>query len=231
MEIKWREILEKVERGELSPEEGAARMAQATRQMPADAGEESPARESPVKESLEGNPGPLAAPGAKSSTTEAEVVEDFESVYAFWRSWWVLPLSVGAIIFVLGASLEAWANATQHGFWMVCGVFPLLLGIIVLVLSFWSRTARWLHIRVRAAQGAHGTGGKPATRVAISMPIPAQTIGWMLKLFGRFIPGLRDQPQVYNMIPEMMAALDKSGDPLVVEVNDKNGDEVRVYIM
>ena len=215
MESKWREILEKVERGEMSPEEGARQMAQSTREMPME-----PAPDAPSTSSV---PAVIASP-----QPEAEVVEDFNSVYAFWRNWWVVPLSIGAIIFVLGASLESWANATQHGFWMVCGVFPLLLGVIVLVLSFWSRTARWLHVRIREA---NSTSGTRATKVAVSMPIPTQTIGWMLKLFGRFIPGLRDQPQIYTMIPEMMAALDKSGDPLVVEVNDKNGDEVRVYIM
>jgi hypothetical protein len=203
-----------VERGELTPEEGATQMANATRQIPV----------APATPNL---PAPLPALGMPSQgqASEPEVVEDFESVYAFWRNWWILPLSVGAIVFVLGTILIAWGSQSGMMFWLFCGIFPLLLGLGVMMVSFWSRTARWLHIRIRESKGA-----KP-TRVAISMPIPIQLIGWGLKTFGQYIPGLREQPQVYNSLPEIMQALEKSGDPLVVEVNEKNGDEVRVYIM
>ena len=206
MDSKWREILEKVERSELTPEEGASQMAKAARQ---------------IRTALP----PTSAPAQpdEKHTSDPEIVEDFESVYAFWRNWWILPLSAGAIVFVLGTVLIAWGSQSGHMVWLFCGTFPLLLGLGVMLISFWSRTARWLHIRIRDQDGSH------PTRVAISMPIPIQLIGWGLKTFGHFIPGLREQPQVYNSLPEIMQALEKSGDPLVVEINQKNGDEVRPH--
>lgn len=213
MDSKWREILEKVERGELTPEAGAAEMAKTARQMPVGAPPEPAA------------PPPASGISRDEGSAQAEVVEDFESVYAFWRSWWILPLSVGAIVFVFGTILIAWGNQSGHTFWLFCGILPLLVGLGVMFVSFWSRTARWLHIRIRESKGDH------PTRVAISMPIPIQLIGWGLKTFGHYIPGLREQPQVYNMLPEIMNALEKSSDPLIIEVNGENGDEVRVYIM
>jgi hypothetical protein len=217
MDSKWREILEKVERGELTPEEGAAEMAKSAR--PITAQPASPSTPTPPSAELAVPPTPAQA------DSEPEVVEDFESVYAFWRNWWVLPLSVGALIFVVGAVLVALGNQPNQGFWLFCGLFPLLLGLGVMFVSFWSRTARWLHVRVREHKGDH------LNRVAISMPIPIQLIGWGLKTFGSRIPGLRERPELYKSIPDILRALDKNGDPLVIEVNEKNGDEVRVYIM
>jgi len=213
MDSLSREVLEKVERGELTPEEGAARMAQAARQFPAP----------------QGAAGQVGADDeARQAPPAPEVVEDFESVYAFWRSWWVLPLSLGALVFVLGAVLIAWGNQSSRMFWAFCGTFPLLLGLAVMFVSFWSRTARWVHVRIR--QQGDGQDKKPR-RIAISLPIPAQLIGWGLKTFGDKIPGLREKPEVYRSIPEIMDALEHTCDPLTVEVNEPNGDEVRVYIL
>ena len=229
MDAKSREILEKVERGELTPEEGAALMGDAARVLPLDV--QTPAVPS-VTTAQAGEtgadknfrPASPEAPGS-SSAPEPEVVEDFHNLVGHWKNWWVIPLWVGTGIFVLGAIWVTWGNYSQHLFWFYCGIFPLLLGLGVMLLAFWSRQARWLHVRVKSDKGDRHN------RVAISMPLPTHLVGWIFKTFGNRIPGLREQPEVIANMPEIMAALDKTGDPLIVEVNDKNGDEVKVYIM
>lgn len=214
MDTKWREILEKVERGELTPEEGAAQMADASRYIPM--GEPAPAQ----------GAAQTSPPASPPPAEKAEVVDDYENLYGFWKQWWAIPLWVGTGIFAVGAILMAWGNYGRHLFWFVCGIFPLLLGLLVMLLAFWSRKARWLHVRVRESSEGR------RSNVAISMPLPTRLVGWFLKTFGSRIPGLREQPQVIRSMPEIMAALDASGgDPLIVEVNEPNGAEVRVYIM
>ena len=210
MEPKWREILEKVESGELTAEEGAVRMAEASRYIPQDEPPPQPVGQPPASE-------PAAA--------VTEVVEDYESAYNFWKNWWALPLWAGAGIFAIGVILLAWGDHAHLTFWFVCGMFPLLLGLAVMLLSIWSRKARWLHVRVRD----QGEGRR--NKVSISMPLPVRLIGWVLKTFGGRIPGLREQPQVIQFMPEIMAALAETGDPLIVEVNEPDGAEVRVYIL
>jgi hypothetical protein len=231
MDANSREILAKVERGELTPAEGAALMAGSAQQLPEDgqpletAQVENPALPEGPAPAQDPNP----APGAESEpgpAPQAEVVEDFQSLVGRWKQWWVVPLCAGAVIFILGAIWIAWGNYSQRLFWFYCGVFPLLLGLGVMLLAFWSRQSRWLHVRIKSDKnGRH-------ERIAISMPLPTHLVGWILKTFGRKIPGLREQPEVIDSMPDIMAALDQTGgEPLIVEVNDKNCDEVKVYIM
>ena len=223
MDAKTKEILEKVERGELTPTEAAALLAQ----KPGEA-----LAASPALTSTSGQAAGPADPGSVSAVDNAgrpgfepEVVENFEDFAARWKTWWVIPLWIGAGVFVLGAIWIAWGNYSQRLFWFYCGIFPLLLGLGVMLVAFWSRQARWLHVRIKSDK----SGRKE--RIAISMPLPTHLVGWIIKTFGRKIPGLREQPNVIDTMPEIMAALDKNGDPLIVEVNGDDGEEVRVYIM
>lgn len=242
MDAKTREILEKVERGELTPEEGAALMAGTARTLPLETQPEPPSPgdlavpgaipvggtppPAPTTGPAEGTlPPAFAAGSGPSANPEPEVVEDFHSLVGKWKNWWVIPLWAGTGVFVLGAIWMAWGNYSQHLFWFYCGIFPLLLGLGVMLLALWSRRSRWLHVRVKSDKGDRHD------RVAISMPLPTHLVGWIFKTFGGSIPGLREQPEVIRSMPEIMAALGQNGDPLIVEVNEKNGDEVRVYIM
>ncbi len=223
MDAKTREILEKVERGELTPTEAAELLSR-------QGGNEAQQVDQTLLNAPElpaGEPQSFgsAAPSPAEPAGQAEVVEDFEAFKEKWKSWWVYPLWGGALVFVLGAIGLAWANYSNRFFWAFCSAFPLLLGLGVMLLSFWSRQARWLHVRVKNDRPEHHE------RVAISMPLPTRLIGWIFKTFGRSIPGLREQPEVIDSMPDLMAALGKDGDPLIVEVNEKDGNEVRVYIM
>jgi hypothetical protein len=90
----------------------------------------------------------------------------------------------------------------------------------ILVFGGWSQHARWVHIRVKDADGGN---------VNISLPLPLGLAGWGLRLFGRFIPNL--DPKILAELPDLLASLAKEKGPTTVEVNEKDGSRVRVYIL
>ncbi len=229
--MKWREILEKVERGELTAEEGAALMnqgaaeAQTMGAVPATPAVAAiPAIPAEPSEAPAEAAAPEAAPAASATWDETPRDDpELDERLEYWKRWWLVPLWVGMGVFLVGAALIAWGHTSQHVFWFVCGFFPLLLGLLGMFLSWWSQTARWLHVRV------HDTKGGKVNRVTISMPVPIRLAGWFLRVFGDTIPGLRDQKNVREMLPSLLSALEKDREPMSIEVNEKDGSEVRVY--
>lgn len=145
-----------------------------------------------------------------------------------FRSWWTIPLAVGATLALLSGwwlflgTLREW-----NGFWLACLWLPLLLGVFLATLGWLSRTAKWLHVRV-------DTGEDEWPRhIAISFPIPVRLTAWALRTFGHFIPdeGGRFNSQQLEMIFESMTNALTPEEPLYVEVNEGQGKEkVQVYI-
>lgn len=142
-----------------------------------------------------------------------------------WKQFWFIPLGIGAVITMLsGLLLFAGIRGDWNWFWMSCVWLPLLLGIFVIMLSWMSRTARWLHVRVNTGQEEW------PRRIAISLPLPLRFTAFILRVFGRFIPGLDDVP---IPVDEAVLALEKSlspDDPLYVNVQDAGGERVEIYI-
>ena len=81
-----------------------------------------------------------------------------------WKRWWTIPLYVGVGIVILST---IWMNAayqsSQFGFWFYCSWLPLLLGLIFIGLSYGSRSGPWIHVRVR--------GKKERVAVSIPAPL------------------------------------------------------------
>jgi hypothetical protein len=137
----------------------------------------------------------------------------------WWRYAWQIPLWVGVFIITVSGLLLSWAVAQASLFWFYCAWLPMLLGMLFLLLGVWSRQARWVHIRV------HESAGK---RIAISLPVPTRFTGWVLRIVSPFVPAEQRDKLVY--VPEILSALSQMKDPITVEVDEKNGDQVRVYI-
>lgn len=225
------EILNKVKSGELSVEEGARRL------QSFEASETNSANAEILGQPVIGQPGeenpadlPLGAEtpwDAKPSwdavaprDAEPSQEEEFQPDLGWWKKAWLIPFWVGTGILVLGALLMGWAFSSQHFFWFYCSWMPMLFGLGVLFLSWWSQQARWVHVRVKDANGS---------RVAISLPLPLGLAGWALRVFGRYIPNL--EKKVLDELPDILTALDKEKGPTMVEVNEKDGSRVRVYIL
>jgi hypothetical protein len=155
--------------------------------------------------------------GEALRSSEAEV---FQPDLGWWKNAWQIPLWVGIAIFVLSAFFMAWAFQTESLFWFYCSWLPLLLGLFVLFIGVWSQQARWAHVRVQEKDG---------TRVSISLPLPVRLASWFLRVFGPRISGLREKH--LEELPAVLDALSSSDDPISVEVDDEDGDRVRVYIL
>jgi hypothetical protein len=205
------EILEMVQNGTISAEEGA-RLIEAIGES-----EEALAEEYALaKGEVEGKFEP--------AETEAAIPEIDPEDLNKWKSWWIIPFWIGVAITVLGGTLMylAWsARGISFGFFAAW--IPFLLGVGLLVLGWNSRTGPWLHVRIQQKPGE-----KPE-RIAISFPLPNRFFAWIIRTFGSFIPeaNLAGADQI------LLALGDYSqGDaPLSIDIeDDEDGDRVKVYI-
>lgn len=219
-------ILQMIEDGEISPEEGAKMLKDLVAQ-PAQAETELTIME--ILEQIEqGELSPdeginklnqgTGIPDSEMPTSSPPKISEEE--LERWKNWWQIPLYVGIGIVVLST---LWLNSAYqnsgYGFWFFCSWFPLGVGVLLIALSWMSQKGPWIHVRVRGKR----------EKVAVSIPAPLGLAGWALRTFGHFIPNL-DR----TAIDEIIEALDQSvnsEEPLYVHVdNEEDGEIVEVFI-
>lgn len=124
-------------------------------------------------------------PGSAAGA-ERTAVPDLEKTAAQARRLAQVPLWAGIILLVLSASaMYAVMQSAGYNFWFYCLMLPLLLGAAVTAFGGWSRTARWLFVRVDRLRGE---GPK---RILLGFPLPLELAGWFLRVFGTRIEGLK----------------------------------------
>jgi len=205
------EILDMIQKGTISPEEGTILI-----EALIESQENSDAEYSIAKAVLEEDIGSGEA-DVHSGVGESE---DFNKL----KSWWIIPFWIGVAITVLGGSLMylAWAN---HGIGIgfIAAWIPFLIGVGLLVLGWNSRTGPWIHISIQQKPG------EQPERIAISFPIPNRFFAWSLRTFGSFIPNMN-----LSGADEILLALGNysQGDtPLTIDVDDsEDGEKVKIYI-
>ena len=130
---------------------------------------------------------------------------------------WIVLLTGGVLLIGLAGMATALlvAVGSRPG-WLVCTLPLMLVGAVAIVLASWSRSARWLHVRVRDQD----------TRFRISLPLPLRPAAWLARLARPFVPKMQDMP-----VDQMILALaEMEGEgPLTVEVSE-GGEEVQVYL-
>jgi len=141
-----------------------------------------------------------------------------------WKRWWMIPLWVGVTITVFGGLFMYLAQQSSGiGFWFVCASIPFALGLVVIVLTWQSRTAPWLHLRVQRSPG------KSPQRIAFSFPLPLQFAAWFLRTFKRWIPGM--EKHSWDQAILMVGEQAKLGQPIVIQVDDaEDGETVEIII-
>ena len=140
---------------------------------------------------------------------------------AWWEGTW-LYVFAGALILAgvgLGFTIMIAQGQTRPG-WLACTLPVLGFGALLAGLTWWSRDARWLHIKVR----------EPGQRVHISLPVPLRLAAWVLRAARPWVRQLQD-----TAIDEALLALAdadlKGEEMLVVEVDDaEEGEQVEIRL-
>lgn len=158
------------------------------------------------------------------SSGSAEGAPEFEEVKRRARRFAMIPLWIGVGVTVLFAGLMFSAIQNQgFGFWFYCLSFPFLFGVLLMALSAGGRYARWLFVDVQQKPGE--TPG----RITFGLPVPLGLVSWVLRNFGHRIKGL-DNPDAAREMASMLDKTISSDTPLIINVDDDDGEKVRVYI-
>ena len=140
-----------------------------------------------------------------------------------WRRWWVIPFWIGTGITVLGGALMYWGwSARGFGLRFFLAWIPFLIGLGIMVLGWNSRTGPWIHIRI------HQKPGETPGKISLSFPLPIQFFAWTLKTFSSWIP---DMPSGTEEVLLALGDFSPGDKPLSIDVNDQeDGEKVIIYI-
>jgi hypothetical protein len=166
--------------------------------------------------------------GNETSEEKAETAPkpdpEFTARINRFRRLWLIPLTAGILLTVLGAwwMYTAMLNS-GFGFWFLCAWFPFLLGVLIVTLGAVSKTSRWIYINVEQKPGER------PHRIVIAFPIPSAFLRWGIRNFGHNIP-----PEHRDMADVAMKAIFESdgafNEPFFVDVQEDDSEHVQVYI-
>ncbi len=210
------QILKMIADGKISAEEGLTLM-QALGEDPED--------DEPIQAQLEADTSApfLADSGFSPSVEPAEHKTDpeFDRKVNRFRSLWVIPLCFGVAVTVVGAYwMFSALQSAGMGFWFYCSWLPFLLGVLVTAVAFSSRTSRWIYVNVKQRPG------QSPRRIVIAFPL--SLVSWGINLVKHNIPE-RERSAAEEVMRAVFQST-KSDEPLMVDVNEKDGDHVQVYI-
>jgi len=197
MDDEQRRILQMVQEGAITPDE-AARLLDAL-----------------VEEALpaagDGSPAPAPAPARAPDDVIAP------GPAPRFRRYWEVPFAVGLIL--LG--LAGVCVSSVSGVLLLCGLSSFVVAAIIALAGWWSRSAAWVHVRIRESDG---------DRLSFSLPLPMGLAGWGLGLAQRYVDDdTRANLDVAAGLLDMFRAAD-SNEPMTVEIDEEDGDHILVHI-
>lgn len=204
-----KKILQMVQDGKISAEQASSLM----RALAADA--ESPQPEIEIIQTESG-------PGFGGSASS-----EFEQVKSRARRFAMIPLWIGVFITVLSAwGLYAVQQNVGTNFWFYCLILPLLLGVLLIALGAGGPSARWIYVDVDRRNAKAGDGPR---HITLGLPLPLGLVAWFFRTFGRSLKGM-SQGRVDGIV-QMLEVTRKSGDPLIVNVDETDsGERVQLFI-
>ena len=165
---------------------------------------------------------------APQEAVEGEIVApveppDMDRFRRFWQYPFFITLAV-LIVVGLGLRLLYQASDGVLTFWLFCVSSLFVLTFIMTALAFMSRSAPWVHVRIKEKQGR---------KIAISLPLPMGLAQWGINIARNFVPDAKQA----NL--DMAAEFIRSArhdlrrpdtEPLMINVDDEDGDRVQVFI-
>lgn len=137
-------------------------------------------------------------------------------------SWWLPPLIVGVVMTTLSAVwLRADASDGILGFWFYFALLPLFAGIALIATGALLRRSHWVRVRVKGQDHGHDVN------VNTQLPIPFDLASGLMEKLGLNIRGFDA-----GTVEQIKAALKKAsedGQPLHIQANGDDG-AVDIYI-
>ncbi len=133
-------------------------------------------------------------------------------------------LWAGVILTVLSAwTMFGIQQNAGTNFWFYCMAMPLFLGILFTTMGAGSKTSRWMYVNVDRSHQEEWP-----RNITIALPLPLGLAGWFLENFGRRIEGLKNMS--VDEIIQAIAMAKNITEPLIVHVDDDDGERVQVFI-
>ncbi len=165
-------------------------------------------------------------PGSRVSAGEAlpRVEADLEEGTRRARRWLRLPLWIGVGMSALSAALMYWVQrGSGFGLCFYGLSLPLAFGALIAVLAARGASARWLFVDVRQRPGR-----RPA-HLTFGFPLPLRFLRWLFRAFGQRSQGASARRRLSDFVSLMERALSSEA-PLILHVNDEDGEQVSLYI-
>lgn len=140
------------------------------------------------------------------------------------RSRWRVPLLIAGgslLLSTAGLALmyQASTDVALIGFLCVWSIFILALVATFIVLL--ARRSTWLYVNIDQKQGR---------RISFSFPVPVRWAGGVVRVARRVVPG--DTGRQLENVDTLLStfAENQAGDPLIIDIDDEDGDRVQVFL-
>ena len=141
-----------------------------------------------------------------------------------FRRWWRIPLLIAAVSAVIsGVGLVLMYQASDQiavfGFMCIWSMFIIALFTTVILLL--TSRSTWFYINVEERDGSHFTFG---------MPMPLGWVNWLVKVARPFVPS--QQAAHLDTASAFVSAMkdDPEAMPIVIDVDEEDGDKVEIFI-
>lgn len=171
----------------------------------------------------------LATPANSQAPLNGAIVEPYEPPPNMdrFRRFWRIPffIALGFLIFFglwLYVIYQNNDGAITLGFVFVWSLF--ILAFLAALLAVFSRRAAWLHVRIKERNGRN---------INLSFPLPLRLAQWAISIAGRFAD---DQTRGHLLMASQFITAaqetmrEPGAEPLMIDVDDDDGNHVQVYI-
>lgn len=222
------EILNRLEKGELSASEAAKLLTHEERPAPAD---NSPLG---ILEQLDRGkinadeaarrldaPNPRHQDSAGQKVRIRKLANESANAARNW-GWWIVPMALGLILTLAGGLwMRNDLGDGQIGVGFFLAWLVLIPGILLILLGWLVRNSHWVHVRVKSV------GNYSNFDVRVNAPVPLEVADWVLRKFGaRF----SDKSNILSGVKDAFEQIRTNGQPIHVQAIDEDGDGVDVYV-